>query len=58
MEQKQIYAIYDKKHKNKVVALMNALNIRNCIFLMDLQTLRQNNIQLMQKLRIRMGLLL
>jgi len=27
MEQKQIYALYDKKHKDKIVAFMNALNI-------------------------------
>ena len=42
MEQKQIYAIYDKKHKNKVVALMNTLNIISELSAQDVVELLNN----------------
>lgn len=42
MEQKQIYAIYDKKHKNKVVALMNTLNIISELSVEDVVELLNN----------------
>ena len=42
MEQKQIYAIYDKKHKNKVVALMNTLNIISELSVQDVVELLNN----------------
>ena len=42
MEQKQIYAIYDKKHKNKVVALMNALGIISELSVQDVVELLNN----------------
>ena len=42
MEQKQIYAIYDKKHKNKVVALMNTLGMINELSAQDVVELLNN----------------
>ena len=42
MEQKQIYAIYDEKHKNKVVALMNTLNIISELSAQDVVELLNN----------------
>ena len=42
MEQKQIYALYDKQHKNKVVALMNTLNIISELSAQDVVELLNN----------------
>ena len=42
MEQKQIYALYDKKHKNKTVALMNTLNIISELSAQDVVELLNN----------------
>ena len=42
MEQKQIYAIYDKKHKNKVVALMNTLGMISELSAQDVVELLNN----------------
>ena len=42
MEQKQIYAIYDEKHKNKVVALMNTLGMISELSAQDVVELLNN----------------
>lgn len=42
MEQKQIYAIYDEKHKDKVVAFMNTLNMTSELSVEDIVELLNN----------------
>ena len=42
MEQKQIYAIYDDKHKNKIVAFMNTLNMISKLSVEDVVELLNN----------------
>ena len=42
MEQKEIYAIYDEKHKNKIVAFMNTLNLISKLSVQDVVELLNN----------------
>ena len=42
MEQKEIYAIYDDKHKNKIVAFMNTLNMISKLSVQDVVELLNN----------------
>lgn len=42
MEQKEIYAIYDEKHKNKIVAFMNTLNMKSKLSAQDVVELLNN----------------
>ena len=42
MEQKEIYAIYDDKHKDKIVAFMNTLNIISKLSVKDVVELLNN----------------